>query len=103
MTWIRFGFNVRHLTATAHRTTSSHGHSGFQRKHASLYCPVSYSSPENCAEKNGKLAPGIITKSGVIQETCTKIVAMFYSASLIRNDHGEQELFVLTEFGYKHL
>ena len=59
--------------------------------------------PRKLRRKKWKTCAGNYYKRVVIQETCTKIVAMFYSASLIRNDHGEQELFVLTEFGYKHL
>jgi len=38
-----------------------------------------------------------------LQENCTQIVPTFCSASLIKNDHDEQQLLILTEFGYKDI
>jgi len=42
-------------------------------------------------------------KCAVFQENCAKIVHTFYGACLSRNDRDEQQLFVLTEFVYKHI
>ena len=40
----------------------------------------------------------------VFRKIVAKIVPTFCSASLIKNDHDEQQqLFILTEFGYKDI
>ena len=54
--------------------------------------------PQKIAHENGKLAQGIITEmrhnSRKLRQNC---------ASLIKNDNDEEQLSVLTEFGYKDI
>jgi len=43
----------------------------------------------------------LLQKCAVIEINCAKVVPMFTAQVLSKNDHDEQQLFVLTEFGYK--
>ena len=53
--------------------------------------------------KMENLCRELLQKCAIIQENCAKIVPVFYSESLIKNDNDEEQLSVLTEFGYKDI